>query len=138
MRHPHRRDFRKASEKRVIGRFDAERSAAIFARAGGYDFASAVLCEPLGTIADAEEWYDTLDPRQVRLRRIGIPYGRRTAGQDHSLDVTVYGRDLVEWPYLTIYSYFAHPPGYELGVLRTEIQNQYLVIHLLSNWGFLW
>ncbi len=129
MRHPHRGFGRNPREKRVGSIRNLEGGAAIFARTGRSHIPAAVIGEPLSPIADAEQRHTASDGRQVRLRRISIPDGSGTSGQDHTLDFRKVGRYLVERPYFAIDTDFTHPARDELGVLRAEVENQYL-IHL--------
>ena len=38
----------------------------------------------------------TLDPAEIDLGRVGVPYGAGAAGKDHSLHIVAQGRNFVE------------------------------------------
>ena len=105
---------------------DFQLSPAVLAGAGVRDGATERLRHRLEAVADTEHRHAQVEQRRVELRRaLGVHAGR-TAGQHHRLRIA--GLDLVDRRgvrnHLGEHPRLAHPASDQLGVLRTEIDDQ--------------
>ena len=57
---------------------------------------------------------------------------RRAAGKNYTLYTFIRCREMIEGINLTLYIYLPDPSGYELCILRTEIEYEDLFVHFTS------
>jgi len=84
----------------------------------------------LGAVTDTQYGKSALNAGQVRKRCAGIPDRIWTSRKNEALHRSVRSVLGVVRPDLAINIEFSYPPCYQLGILGTEIQNDYFFLHL--------
>ena len=95
----------------------------------GLDLAAQLLRHGLHAVADAQHGY-VLFPHCLRCKRcVGLQYGLRAAGEDDALGCKGAHIGVAHIPGmdLAVDAQLAHAARDELGVLRTEVEDQDLV-----------
>lgn len=100
---------------------------AVFATLGGLGRPAQISRDELHSVADTEDrHHDTIIKIRTHARRPIIRHTRRAARQYNAH--RAFRRDLigrkVERVYLAIDALLSNPPGDELSILRTEIENE--------------
>ncbi len=130
--HPHHRALTHAFHKWVGGIYEGEVCFAVFAGLGAFHRAAEALGKVLRTVADAKQREAAAQSLQIHLRRLWRVDREGRAAEYHSYNVGSVGRELVIGMNFAVCVQFAHASGYELRVLRTEVQYDYF---LHRQWG---
>ncbi len=129
--HPHLRALVEALEDgrcRVDG---LEVGAAVFACSGLFDVASKGIADELCSIADAEHGVVPDDLCEVYLEGFLVVYGVGAATQDDTYDGRVIFWKLVVRQNLTKRIQLAHASTYELCGLRTKVEDDDFLLHIM-------
>ena len=96
------------------------------AQAGSRNPAAQLLCHGLHPVADTEDRHAQLENHIRRTPTVTAGYRFRPAGQYDGFGVETPDRRLVqvEGIDLVVDACLADAPGYQLGVLRTEVEDQ--------------
>ena len=125
--HPHGEVFagRKAG-KQLRGRFQANGRPAVFAMAGRHHLATQEQAGELNAIANPQDGHIQAEDLRRDPGRALVIHGRWSTGQDDPR--RLHGADAFEGQIervdFRIHILLAHPARDELGVLRTEIENE--------------
>jgi hypothetical protein len=126
VRHPHAELGAETGQKPAGLRQDLQRRAAVLGRAGPLDRAAQLPDQHLVPVADAEDRHTRLEQPGGRRRGARGVDGRGPAGQDDRL--RVLGQHLAHRHRrrhdLRVDVALTHAAGDELGVLRTEVNDQ--------------
>ena len=97
---------------------------AVFAFFGAFDLAAIMVGEQLGAVANAQYGTTADHAIQIETQGIFLAYRKGTPGQDDAFDIGRQFGQLVEGNDLTIDIGLPYAAGYELGVLRPEVEDQ--------------
>jgi len=130
VRHPHLRGRRKVLHQGILRIGDREHRPAVLAARSRLHLAAEGVGEILRAVADAQQRQPPLDRREVGRRSLGIAHREGAARENHTPHRSVDRRNLVEGLDLAIDVQLAHTPRNELRVLRSEVENHYLFLHV--------
>jgi hypothetical protein len=129
--HPHLRAFLKTFKDRRLCVDGLEVRAAILAGARLLHVATERVADKLGSVADAEHGVVADDLREVNLERFLVVDRVRTATEDDTDDGRVVLRELVVRQNLTERVQLAHTTADELRGLRSEVENDDFLLHII-------
>ena len=131
MGHPDLGTRRKALEERIIEIDGLEIGPSVLTAVGLLHLSAKGVTDELRTIADAQHRNLTHELAQVHFERLRVMNRIRRSAQYHTNHRGVVFRELVVRQDLTESIKLADTPAYELRGLRTEIQNNYLLLHII-------
>ena len=130
--HPHLAVLLEAVEERVVEVDGREVGAPVFAAAGGLHLAAQRVTHELSAVADAQDGHASAELAEVDAEGFGVVDAVGRACQDDADDVGVAHGELVVGQNLAESVELAQAAGYELGRLRTEVQDDdFLLLHIL-------
>jgi hypothetical protein len=93
---------------------------------GTFNLAAQLLGHGLHAVADTEDRYAQVEHRLRAARAVGFVHGLGTAGEDHAFWSEFADRILVhvERVQFAVHTDLTHAAGDQLGVLRTEVEDQ--------------
>ena len=93
---------------------------------GGIYITTQLCSDRLHAIADTKHRDSQIKDGLCNARRLAICYGLRTAGEDNPLGSELPDKIFrrIKWMNLTVDPTLAHTSGYELGILRAEVNDQ--------------
>ena len=132
MAHPHLGILFKALEERIGIVERPQMGTAILSGIGLLHLTAQGVCHKLSAIANAQHGQLAQELPQVYLESLGIMHGVRRAAQDDSYHRGVVLGELVVRKNLAERIQLAHSATYELRGLRTEIENDNLLLHVVD------
>ena len=121
--HPHLRFLLDSLQEGGFGYY-AQHGAAIFPGVRGLHFSTTLICQILGSVADAQQREHPAELRQVHLRGVGIPHAAGTAAQDDALYAFVQGGHFIIRVDFAVNIQLPQAPPDELRYLGSEVQNE--------------
>ena len=127
--HPHLRVLNEALEQRVLSVEVLEVGTSVLARVGCLHLSAASIRDVLCAVADAKHRDASYELTKVYLERLLVVNREGTSAEDDTDDRGVVLRELVVGHNLAEGIKLAHTTADELRGLRTEIENNYLLLH---------
>ena len=136
MAHPHLRIILKSLEQRIAGIKHSEVGTAILTAVGLLDLSAVAVRYELRSVANTKYRQATYKPAEINLERLRVVYRVWRAAEDHSNHRRVVFRILVVRKNLTESIKLTDTTANELRGLRTEIKNDYLLLHIIIGFGY--
>ncbi len=102
--------------------------ATVFPHLRRQNGAPRLVGDQLGSVTDAQHGYVS-KLGEIDIRGAGVAHGARATRQNHAPGLGTDCWNLVKWVDFTVDVQFANPPGNQLSVLGTEVQDENLLWH---------
>ena len=129
VRHPHLTTRSHSFYQLIFTVYKRQIGPAVFPDFCRNYFAAPEFYKVLCSVANTKYRDFVTQRTQIREGCVRIVGGGRAARKDNTFKALVYIRDFCTGMYLAVNIELAYSAGYQLGVLRPEINNQYSLFH---------